>query len=546
MRVNRERVNGEPADAPPARRARELTGDGSAGVLRLQRAAGNRAVTRLLARAPRTDERTPAVPWRGEVAASWNAALRRRPNKDPDNPHDGILADLERGTEVIVVGQERGWLRAEVTVGGKKLAGYISHELVRHLGPVVQAPPPIDLSEPLDLDLGVFGSSGAFVALKRAANRRVAIPDWEPTKEERGDLDRAADTLENTGRYVVDRSTFVVSFAPSSSGGKLTVTTIDDFILFVEAIENEYPQATPGEVAGEIRQIQFSGGNWETLLNSPGISESGRAVDIENPANPIAKRFDIPALKANHKLATADGEVDVLHVVSGIDAALNGAPTKPVSDEQEDQLKFKTMTAAHGGDPRDFATWSGDLGQAYADYLSARFVEGKKDAKLLRYMESAATPAELLGDIHGYIALNVFARTPPPVRTGWFLTGNDATVSNVLRTLYQVRKKGTAGAATYQSLFEEVSGKPGGDLKSFVTARALAFARIWYVKNAKAARGTVGSAKHAGSIDKAEILEGLLKEFDALHADNERDAAAEDRIAEVIGRFLPMLGGSTD
>jgi hypothetical protein len=543
MRVSREPVSREPVDAPPARRARERTADGSADVLRLQRAAGNRAVTRLLARAPKTEERAPAVPWRGEVTASWNAALRRRPSKDPANPYEGIVADLERGTEVIVVGQERGWLRAEVTVGGKKLAGYISRELVRHVGPVVQAPPPIDLSQPLDL--GVLVPSAAFVALKRAANRRIAIPDWEPTKEERRELDLAADTLENSGRYLVDRSTFAVSFA-SSSYGKLTVTTIEDFILFVEAVENEYPQATPGEVAGEIRQIQFAGGNWETLLNSPGISDGGRPVDIENPANPIAKRFDIAALKANHKLTTAYGDVDVLHVVAGIDAALNGSPKSAASVEEEDQLKFKTMTAAHGGDPRDFATWSGDLGQAYADYLSARHVEGKKDAKLLRHLESAAPPAELLGDIHGYIALNVFNRTPPPVRTGWFMTGQDATVSNVLRTLYLVRKHGTAGAATYQSLLEEASGKSGGDLKAFVTARAVAFARIWYVKNAKSARGDFGSAKHAGSLDKSVILEGLLKEFDALHADNERNAAPEDQLGTVIGRFLPMLGGSLD
>jgi hypothetical protein len=534
MRSQRQRV----VRTPPPRRARERAGDDPRGVLALQRTAGNRAVTRLLSRAPKTAR---AVPWRGVVVASWNAALRRRPHKDPAQPHEGILADLDKGTAVTVVGEERGWLRAEVAVNGSKLVGYISHELVGYVGPVAAPAPVVDLSQPLNL--GILSPDAAFVALKRAENRRVAFPDWEPTKDERKELEQAADTLERTGRYTVDRSTFVVAFA---AGSRISITTIEDFILFVEAVENQYPHATPGEVAGEIRQIQFSGPNWAALLNSPGISDNGRPVDIENPKNPIAQRFDIPALKAKHTLTTAFGDVDVLHVVAGIDAALNGAPKTAASIDEEDYLKHKTLTAGHGGDPRDFATWSGDLGQAYADYLSARYVEGKKDAKLLRSMERAANPAALLGDVHGYIAVEVFGSTPLNTRTGWWMTGNEATVSNILRTLYLVGKRGTGGAGSYQSFVERVSGKSTADLKAFVTARSLAFARIWYVKNAKAARGNVGSALHSFSVAKSVILEELLQEFDANHADNERKAAPEDRLGALIGRFLPMLGGTTD
>lgn len=544
------------AYAPPARRAREPDGGTADNVLHLQRTAGNRAVACLLARAPKTA--TPpktakpghAAPWRGKIVASWNAALRSRPHKDPKKPHQGILADLNKGTEVTVVGQERGWLRAEAIVDGKKLTGYISRELVGYVGPVTvpaPEPSPRDPSQPIDFDFGVLDPDQAFVVLKRAQNRRMAMPDWNPTGDEAHELELAADTLERTNRYSVDRKTFAVSFAPPRYNSKISVTTIEDFILFVEAVENEYPNATPGEVAGEIRQIEYAGVNWETLLDSPGIDDAGRTVNIEDPANPIAQRFDIPALKATgHKLTTAFGEVDLFHVVAGVDAAITGAARAPSSAADEEVwLKHKTLTAGHGGDPRDFATWSGDIGQAYAEYIAARYIKGQKSNKLLRSVEEVAKPEELLGDIHGYIAAEVYKNTPPSVRTGWWMAGHEGTLSNILRTLYLVRLHGSPGAGSYQSFFERMSGKRGADLEGFVTARALAFARIWYVKAAKGVRGTGGSAAHALSSDKGVIIQKLLEEFDAHHADNEHKAAPQDRLDAVIARFMPMLTGRT-
>lgn len=68
-------------------------------------------------------------PWTGSILP-WSAALRLYPYKDPSAPHKGTLADLPRATKVTVLKQERGWLRVETTLGGKKLAGYVSHELV--------------------------------------------------------------------------------------------------------------------------------------------------------------------------------------------------------------------------------------------------------------------------------------------------------------------------------------------------------------------------------------------------------------------------------
>jgi hypothetical protein len=140
--------------------------------------------------------------------------------------------------------------------------------------------------------------------------------------------------------------------------------------------------------------------------------------------------------------------------------------------------------------------------------------------------------------------MKVWQNTPPNVRTAWFPIGLDATVSDVLRTLYLVDKTGTAGAGTYQSFFEQASGKAGPDVKKFIVERSLAFARPWYAKTAVAARGKIGTVWHGGSTDDVTLLEDLMKEFDAKHAENETSAPAENQLGTLIGNFVPMLAGS--
>jgi hypothetical protein len=535
----------EVGTATPERPAPRPAPTGSASVLRLQGAAGNRAVAQLL-RSPH-GVAAHEFPWHGEVSAKWNAALRRRPVKDAAQPYENIIADVPHGTSVTVSGEENGWLHAEVVVDGKSLTGFISRELVEYKGSSAPpAPSPTADQGPLVIDLGVWTTDGAFVALKRAENRLRAVPDWEPTDDERSDLERAADTLEQTNKYVVDRTTFAVSFAGPSYKSKIKVETIEDFILFVEAVEDEYSQATPEQVVGEVRQIWFSGPNWEALLNSPGINNAGRTVDIEHEPDPIAQRFDIPALKASgHKVATSFGAVDFGHVVAGLDGALNGAALAPADPDSVEGLKYRTLHGADAGDPRDFVTWSGDIGQAYGQYLVTRYVEGHDRTTLGEAVATKASPEQLLGDIHGYIIAEVFRRTPPNVGTGWGLV-QQAKVSDILRTLYLVDKSGTPAAASYESLVEQVAGKSASELRDFALQRSLAFARPWYAKVAGESRGYVGTLEHNRSVSKAVVLKELMEEFDAKHAENERSAAAEDKIGALIDRFMAMLpGGST-
>jgi hypothetical protein len=76
------------------------------------------------------------------------------------------------------------------------------------------------------------------------------------------------------------------------------------------------------------------------------------------------------------------GDVDIGHVMAGIDAALSGAPSEYPKvfltalghHSSLMELRHKTIKEASGGDVRDVATWAGDLGQAYAEFLVARWV----------------------------------------------------------------------------------------------------------------------------------------------------------------------------
>jgi hypothetical protein len=53
------------------------------------------------------------------------------PRKDAKRPHEGVLKDLPRSTQVTVLAQQGAWLNVKVTLENKTLTGYVSQELVR-------------------------------------------------------------------------------------------------------------------------------------------------------------------------------------------------------------------------------------------------------------------------------------------------------------------------------------------------------------------------------------------------------------------------------
>lgn len=285
--------------------------------------AGNTAIGALL------DRRRMAFPWVGVVASTWSAALRSGPGRDLENPYSNIVADLRRGTEVVVVSRNECWLKVRTETEQGSTEGYVSQELIQ---PVRQG---TFLMDPLTVTVDLPTTAEALTELKRAENLKARSgPSFQSDENATDRIDRAIIALRKTKKYAVNEDTFQVSFI-APQGEKIKVTTIEDFILFVESIERFFPNATPADIASEIRQIWFSDGHWELLSAAQGIRTAGTPVDIETQP-PVSSTFDMGQIgpgTAGLTLATRHGQVDIGHVLSGIDLALSGFPksTRPPS-----------------------------------------------------------------------------------------------------------------------------------------------------------------------------------------------------------------------
>lgn len=553
------------AEAPPTSET-----ETPSNILELQRKIGNHDMQRLLATgdlvantpapgqvrltpAPASkqtiqrdgDGEPPTGEWVGKIHGTWSAALRKAPKKDPDNPHDDTLADLPRGALVQVKGKERGWLLVEAEVGGKTITGYVSHELVKFA-------PERNLTFGDDQGLQITGepmsARRAFVILKRAETSKAGNPSFKPDDDQASEIDSATNFLEKLGKYIVDHQTYQVTFK-QDPGKKIQIQTIEDFILFVETVEHTYPSSKPADIATEVRQLWFSDGNWELLVAGEGVKTGGKEQDIETEPNPIAKMFDMKDLApkaGGKKIATPMGTVDIGHVMAGIDARLSGAPAVfPAASQlnkhgpfelDDAELKYDTLKGAHKGDVRDFTTWAGDIGQAYAEYLVKRWVAGDASASFKQFVEDKSPQDELLGDIHGYIATEVWKSVPASASP----TGGDNKISSILRDMYLVSKEGTgAEGKNYQHFVEEVSGQKGDQLREFIVQRSLAFGSPWYAKKAYDERGWWDSK---GARAKT-ILKNNMAEFGKNHEKNEQQATEENKLGGLIKSFMELLKG---
>jgi hypothetical protein len=261
------------------------------------------------------------------------------------------------------------------------------------------------------------------------------------------------------------------------------------------------------------------------------------SVNLKTSPNPFEAAFDMADLapKGGKKIKTRLGDVDIAHVMTGIDAALSGSPASNPLSGGDTELKWKTLRTADKGDPRDFATWSGDIGQAYAEYLVDRYVNDNSSANLKKFVDDKASPDQLLGDIHGYIALAVWKSVPVKADPA----GGELKISNVLRTLYLVDKAGAA--SSYESYLESTAGKSPKELRDFIVERSLAFARVWYPPKMRAARNLVAGRY---GFSKEEILKEAMQEFDDKHAENEKAAAMKDKLGDLVDSFIVTLGAN--
>jgi hypothetical protein len=520
---------------PISGRARGARKAPEEAILRLQRGAGNRALRQLLARAPSPT----AYPWVGRIKP-WSAALRAGPT-GPGQGKANTVADLPRGTEVRVTGKQAGWLSVTARVGGKTLGGYVSHELIEFLRKDVFEG---DLGE---VRVHVPSAADALVKLKGLEKRqergggKLKLDD-----DEQSDAELAMGVLEQSKKYDVDHRTFAVTFHRSASQ-KTTVRTIEDFVLFVEEVERAYPRATLAEVASELRQLWFSDSSWDILSAGEGISEGSKLVDIESEG-PVAASFDMKQIAPKGgglQLNTRYGRLDIGHVVAGMDLALNGMPInypkaylkKRGIETWMTDTAYDFMKKLSGGHTADFATWSGDVGQAYAEYLLDRYVRGKRGTTLSAEVDQWAPDDQLLGDVHGYYAVAIFNNLPSDASP----TGTERRVSNILRDIYLTPH----GAVSYRT------GKSGAELEQDVTERSLAFGSMWYAKQAWSASGGLSGQLETDvqslkgfALRPTTMVQNHIDEFYEHHAENEAHAAAADKLQVIVKKVAAMLSGT--
>jgi hypothetical protein len=518
----------------------------------------------------------------GEIIP-WSAAMHPVPPQFKKVPHDNTCEDITRGTKVIILGNNSDWIYVH-TLGN---SGFISKELIKYeITPEVAAPSFIESLKRLRAaaksviglrtfvetereavminiveadkkwNLQVLPSSlhirfkqvkDAFLILKKTENKPASLNDAEQIL-----VEIATEQLNDTGKYDIDPDTKKVTFK-TTPGTQVRIDSIEDFILFVEKVEDTYPSSSVKDIASEIRQIWFSDVNWEILVASTGITDSsGKFVDIETKPNVIATMFDMKDLAPDGKekvISSPLGNIAISHVIAGIDAYLSGAPSladalshvkKQGRSTKDVELKHKTLTAQHGGDPTDFATWSGDLGQAYAEYLVNKYVKGNGAAKLNSFMNDKAPDSQLLADIHGYIAVKVWTKIPEADTP----SGAEKKLSDILRDLYLVNKTGITSQShsnqiprSYRSYFEEITGKAGNALRDYIKDRSLNFGAPWYAKKAVDHRGFWGSEGWS----KETILRNSINEFHKRHQENDSGASTEDKLDFYVNRFVKLL-----
>lgn len=488
--------------------------------------------------------------WIGSVN-TWSIALRRTPDGN-------TIADLPKGSYAWVIGTSGGWLQVNAAVNGKELSGYVSQELLDYVQPAVLKSYEQSL-RPGDIDVAkayLIMNQMEIATVRQGGSPLVSLGEQRK-------VGIARQVLLRSGKYSVDPQTYHVSLI-QRAGAKVKIDTIEDFILFVEDVERTYPSATINEVVSEIREIWFADTNWELLVSSHGITngKSGKAQfeDIETEPNPIAKKYNMKDLAPGvdpttgvapkKRVSTRYGPIEISHVIAGIDAALSPMPQAyPKSlladkghDNDDAGLKYSTLMNASGGVTRDFATWSGDLGQGYADYLYERYFNDNEAASLHSYMQNDAALSALLGDIHGYVAVRVSNNIPLEQSP---IMGPRSKLSEVLRDMYLVPKDYPVGGGkkaelrTYLSYFLDITGKKPGEIEAYVIDRSKRFARPWYAKAVVQGRSDVGNFFHGGS--KSAVLQNALEKFDEADEKNESEANAGNLLKSEVQQFLAQL-----
>jgi hypothetical protein len=350
--------------------------------------------------------------------------------------------------------------------------------------------------------------------------------------------------------------------------------TTGELILFVRKIEALCPGVSPAIVAQQVRRIWYRDGNWSLLVAAPDTSASGSSLftQMAPAAALIEKSRDALLDKGHRKMRSPIGVVDVGHVLAGIDTGYNpklfvnpelpfegnpaegrvafGMQTQRLSGNDSEKLEL--LQRASGGDNRDFATWAGDLGQVYAEYVFNYYHEHDHAADLDALMRSKGDPAQLLGDIHGYVVAAIAGESHKTM-----------SVSAKLSLLYEATEK-----RDYFGLFCRTANQSPQAVHAFVVERSRAFASTWYlnlvfhkyVKSTPAdphagrlsrliakamseIKAIPGYAGLAAEVGFAGGPSGLIEEFQKMHRHLEDLPMDRGKLGSVVDTFLAMLRG---
>lgn len=140
----------------------------------------------------------------------------------------------------------------------------------------------------------------------------------------------------------------------------------------------------------------------------------------------------------------AGATIDVGHVIAGIEA---GGPL-PASALLVERLTGCQLRAA--------VTWSGDLGEAIAEYLVAGGAPDGSSAEMAVFFNRYASPEDLLGDLDGYILGAVLPDAPD--------------IASLLTTAYLDGELEPVRFRRFVALF-------GDDLDALVSRETICFAR---------------------------------------------------------------------
>ena len=285
------------------------------------------------------------------------------------------------------------------------------------------------------------------------------------------------------------------------------INSINDFIDFLRKSESYYKNlvnASAYDVLSEIRQIWYGNVFFSLLVGSQGVvtTKDGKTeyLDIEDKSkvsdelyqcviqlSQKSSRIDPCSgkLKESTEPKSAEtplGNVDLGHLVIGVDSAMSGFP-KPypkvfLEDKPAPKLKwyehkpymilYYMMKMRALDDPKAFATWAGDLGSAYAEYLYCRWCLGNKKANLCDFTKYVAADDELRADIHGYLAAHVYT-----AKTGKTLASSG---SEIFHYFYS----NVAGGDLVRYFLQVNHRSPMALLQTKIKAQSLSFASLFF------------------------------------------------------------------